>query len=298
MPAAPGRAPYPEAGAARDRALAARREALERTLSGRFWLRFHASVLVSGTFATGFLANAAMLQWPVHSVWLRWPLAVLAGYAAFFALVRLWLAYVGIKPLFGPARALGDRRHESGGWGLDLPSGGGGSGGGGGSFSGGGGGSGGGGASAVFEAPGAPIAGPANPGAGLVSGARPSGGGFGGKLSGILDGGGDLGDGDGCLVVVLGLVVLALVAALLGGAIHLIWVAPDLLSEAAFAAMLSAGVVPGLKRAHEPDWNGRVFRATLPVLAIVMVVVLAAAWAFTRYFPGLRTLGEAWRMLF
>jgi hypothetical protein len=295
MVEAPGRTPAPASEATRAAAIEARREALEQSLAGRFWLRFHASVLVSGTFATGFLANAAMLQWPVHSVWLRWPLAVIAGYAAFFALVRLWLAYVGIKPLFGPAHALDDRRRERGGWGFDLPSGGGGGGSGGGSFGGAGGGSGGGGASALFDAPSAPLAAPSNPGASLVSGARSSGSGAGSKLGSLFDGA-DL--GDGCLVVVLGLVVLALVAALVGGAIHLVWIAPDLLSDAAFAAMLSAGVVPGLKRAREPDWNGRVFRATLPVLAIVMAVVLAAAWAFTRYFPGLRTLGEAWRMLF
>lgn len=293
MVEAAGGPPAPAYGASRAAALEARREALEQSLTGRFWLRFHASVLVCGTFATGFLANAAMLQWPVHSVWLRWPLAVVAGYAAFFILVRLWLAYVGIKPLFGPARALDDRRRERGGWGFDLPSGGGGGGGGGASFGGGGGGSGGGGASALFDAPSSPIATPANPGASAVSGARSSG--AGGKLGGLFDGA-DL--GDGCLVVVLGFVVLALVAALVGGAIHLVWVAPDLLSDAAFAAMLSAGVVPGLKRAWEPDWNGRVFRATLPVLAVVMAAVLVAAWAFTRYFPGLRTLGEAYRMLF
>ena len=76
------------------------------------------------------------------------------------------------------------------------------------------------------------------------------------------------------------------------------WIAPDLLTDAAFAALLSAGALPGLRRASEPDWNGRVFRATLPVLAVVMAVILAAAWAFTYWFPGLRTLGEATRMLF
>ena len=108
---------------------------------------------------------------------------------------------------------------------------------------------------------------------------RSAGGWFGGGSGKGGGSYGDLGggDGDGCLAVVLGLIVLALVAALLGGAVHLIWIAPDMLSDAAFSAMLSAGVLPGLHRANEPDWEGRVFRATLPVLAIVMAVVLAAA---------------------
>jgi len=297
MPGA--RAGAPDGGAA---TLAARREAIGRTLAGRFWLRFHASVLVSGTFATGFLANAAMLRLPVHSVWLRWPLAVLAGYGAFFALVRLWLAYVGVRPLFGPARGLDDRK-GGGGWSVDLPSGGGGgSGGSGPSFGGAGGSSGGGGASAAFGSPGAPsglASIGSSPASGAPTGLRSGGGWFGsagGKGGGFLgDPGG--GDGDGCLVAVFGLIVLALIAALVGGAVHLIWIAPDMLSDAAFGAMLSAGVLPGLHRANEPDWEGRVFRATLPVLAIVMAVVLAAAWAFTHYFPGLRSLGEAFRAL-
>ena len=298
------RRPAPDEASANARsvALVARREALERSLAGRFWLRFHASVMISGTFATGFLANAAMLALPVHSVWLRWPLAVLAGYGAFFVLVRLWLAYVGIKPLFGRARNL-DERERDGGWSVDLPTGsGGGSGGGGGSFGGGGGGSGGAGASAAFDAPrGAPalasFKSSGGPGAGTAADARPGGGWLGsggGKGDGLLSG---LGDGDGFLVVVLGLIVLAIVAALVGGAVHLVWIAPDLLSDAAFGAMLSAGVVPGLHRANEPDWNGHVFRATLPVIAGVMAVVLLAAWALTHYFPGAQTLGAAFRSL-
>ncbi len=265
------RRPAPDEASAHARsvALVARREALERSLAGRFWLRFHASVMIAGTFATGFLANAAMLALPVHSVWLRWPLAVLAGYGAFFVLVRLWLAYVGIKPLFGRARNLDDRERD-GGWSVDLPtgSGGGGSGGGGGSFGGGGGGSGGAGASAAFDSPrGAPAfasfgsSGSPGPARRPMRVRR--------RMARIRRRQGrwllsDLGDGDGFLVVVLGLIVLAIVAALVGGAVHLVWIAPDLLSDAAFGAMLSAGVVPGLHRANEPDWNGHVFRATLP----------------------------------
>ena len=138
---------------------------------------------------------------------------------------------------------------------------------------------------------------PGNPAASASTGAKSAGGWFGsggGKGGGFFS---DLGDGDGFLVLVIGLIVLAIVAALVGGAVHLIWIAPDMLSDAAFSAMLSAGVLPGLHRANEPDWEGRVFRATLPVLAIVMAVVLAAAWAFTHYFPGLRSLGEAFRAL-
>ena len=274
-------APAQGAVEARAQALANRRLALGRSLTARFWLRFHATVIVSGSFATGFLVNAALLQWPVHSVGMRWTVAVLAGYAAFFGLVRLWLAYVGAKPL---ARDSSD----GGGWGVDVSPGGSG----GGTFSGSGGSSGGGGASASFEAPARALALSQHPGTGAQIA---SGSGRGGSPGGLVDGVGDV-DGGGALVV-LGLIALALVAALVGGAVHLVWIAPEMLTDAAFGAMLASGALPGMRRLREPDWSGHVLAATLPVLAGVMAVTWVAAWAFTHWFPGLRTLGEAWRML-
>lgn len=280
--------PAPSSGAS---ALDARREALERSLSGRFWLRWHASVIVSATFGAGFAANFLLLRVPVHAAVVRWPLAVLVGYAAFFVLVRLWLAYVGIRP-FGPGAR---RAVDDVGSGFDLPSAG--SGGSGASsfdlpFRGGGGSSGGAGASASFGPSGGSTS-TGSAGRGFLSGLGKSGGGGGGGGGSLLDGLGD----DGCLPIVLGLIVLALVVALVGGAIHLVWIAPELLTDAAFAALLTAGAVPGLKRAAGPDWDGRVLRSTVVILLILLGVVIAAGWAFGHYFPGLRTLGEAWALV-
>ena len=65
----------------------------------------------------------------------------------------------------------------------------------------------------------------------------------------------------------------------------------------ASTAGMSGSSIPRVHRANEPDWNGHVFRATLPVIAGVMAVVLLAAWALTHYFPGAQTLGEAFRSL-
>jgi hypothetical protein len=243
---------------ARARALAEQRERLRRSLTARFWLRFHASLVVAGTFATGFMTNALLLQWPVHGVTLRWTIAVLAGYGAFFVLVRLWLAYVGAKPW-----------QDDGSW-IQVD--GGPPAGHGGDYTGGGGLSGGGGASGDW-------------------GSSPRSEGF-----GI----GDLGDvdaGDGTLLVVLGLIALALVAVLVGSAIHLVWIAPEMLVDAAFGAMLAAGAIPGMRRLHEQGWGAAVFRRTWTVLGAVLAIAWIAGGTFTHYFPGLRTLGEAWRML-
>ena len=264
--------------AARTRTLAEQRERLGRSLTARFWLRFHASLIVAGTFAAGFMTNALLLQWPVHGVLLRWTIAVLAGYAMFFVLVRLWLAYVGAKPW-----------QDDGSW-IQVgvpdasPSGG---------YAGQGGTSGGGGASGAWSdvAPRSlamqdvvPI---------RAASDVPS-----RDASSSWDVGlGDVDAGDGTLLVVLGLVALALVTALVGSAIHLIWIAPSMLVDAAFGAMLAAGAIPGIRRLREEGWSGAVFRRTRLALAGVLAVVWVAGLLFMHYFPGLRTLGEAWRML-
>ena len=50
----------------------AARARLARTLTGRFWLRWHVALMLVGAFCTGFLVNAALLQVPLHSIVVRW----------------------------------------------------------------------------------------------------------------------------------------------------------------------------------------------------------------------------------
>src|SRR5437762_1661864 len=68
-------------------------------LMQRFWLRFHMTLMLAATVGTGALANKVLLAIPVHSMTARWLLALIISYAAFFAFIRLWLAYVGARPL-------------------------------------------------------------------------------------------------------------------------------------------------------------------------------------------------------
>ena len=46
-----------------------------------------------------------------------------------------------------------------------------------------------------------------------------------------------------------------------------------------------------------PAWQGAVWHATWKPLTFAAVVVLVAALAFSHYFPGARTLGEAWMLV-
>jgi hypothetical protein len=266
--------PTPAKVSARASALAERRTSLQRDLSGRFWLRVHASVIVAGTFGAGFLANRALLGLGLDGVVVRWLIAIAIGYAMFFLLVRVWLAYVGIRTLatvdVGDGGAIDWPAGQGGA--VDVP------------LRGGGGQFGGGGASGNFgiarvEA---------------VDSALPRVASAGGKAKGGFGFGVDLGDA-GFLLIVLGIIVLAVVAALAGSAIHIIWIAPDLFADAAFGALLASGALPGLRRIDEPDWDGHVFRATWKPLLVVVVVAAAAAIALGHWFPEARTLGDAWR---
>jgi hypothetical protein len=252
----------------RREALSRRRELLQRELGGRFWLRVHASFIVSGTFAAGFVANLALLQLGLHALLPRWLAAIAVGYGAFFVLVRLWLAYIGVHAARSRARSDGaDAIDWTPGSDLDVP------------FRGGGGRFGGGGASGDF--------GTAAPR--LVGSARPAGGSAGVGL--------DIGDSDGFLVIVIGVIVLALVAVLAGSALHFIWMAPELLTDAAFGALLASGALPGLRRLDEPGWGGSVLRATWKPLMAVVVVAMLAALVLRHYFPLAHTIGAAWRSL-
>ncbi len=261
-----------------------RRAELERSLASRFWLRFHMSIMLFAAFGSGFLLSYALLRAGVGSTLVRWTLGTLVGYIALFLCMRLWLAYIGVRPLRGDDSR---RANDDGTSAIDLSivSDGGGS-----SvgemvdvFRGGGGSSGGGGASGSFgDAP-------------VRFSASGSGGG-GGHGSGFSL---DLGDGDAIKVIVLVIIVLAIVAALGGGVIYLVASAPHLLADVAFGAALTGGIAPAARRVADADddWSGSVFKATWKPFFIILAVVVAASIALNHYFPGARTLGEAFGML-
>ncbi len=210
----------------------ARHRALANTLAGRFWLRFHMSLMLAVAFSAGALGNRLLLEWPVHHAALRWLLALASAYGAFFIAMRLWLAYVGATSSFDSA---------------------------------------------------AP-----RPSVGATSNVSSSRGGFG------IDIGGD----DGEFIVLL-LVTLAVTAALVGGAAYLLVAAPHLLPDVAFGAAITHGFGRGVHQAsRDPGWTGSVLAATWKPFAAVTVTIVIAGLVFEHYFPGARTLGEAWRLLF
>jgi hypothetical protein len=248
--------------------LAWQRTQLGMRLAGRFWLRWHATLILGFTFAVGLWTDAALLRWSNYDVISRWLLAFAAGYLAFFAGVRLWLAYVGARSLgdadsnwtnLDPGSSTNSHWHGHGGT------------------------SGGGGASGDFG--------------GAPDGANAMLGSGGGPLDSAGDALGGVDEPVGWLVIVLALIALVLLSAFGAGAIYLIATAPELLGDVAFAALLASGLIPTVRRFDEPDWKGRLLLATWKPACAVALIVLVTAMAFRHYFPDARTLGDAWLAL-
>jgi hypothetical protein len=268
-----------------DDAVARRRGLLEKSLTTRFGLRVHMSLMLAAAFSVGFAGNFLMLRAGLTILLLRWMVAYAIGYLVLFLAMRCWLAYVGIRP-FSAKRTM-DVVGDGVGDGIDVwPVGKGGGGGASGGIRGGGGSFGGGGASQGFgDASGAPS-----------SRLRLAGGSGGSTHHGF--GVGDLlGDDFGKLLILIA-VVLSVLAAFGGGIAFMVASAPHLLVDVAFGAALAGGVAPAAQRVVSgATWEESVLAATWkPVLAMFAVMVVAGL-VFHHYFPGMPTLGAAFASL-
>lgn len=257
------------------------RERFKRFLEKQFSLRLHMFLILSGVFCVGLLSSKLLIEMHVHSMLIRYPLAILCSYIAFFGLVKIWLIYLASSA----GRKTSLIENDPGGdilsnLSFDLP--------GGGSsvpsFRSGGGSFGGGGASASFDGP--PVqafsASSSDVGDGLGSDIAE---GAGDAVSGIFD------SDDTWLLIVLG-IILAIIC---GAGIYLIYQAPLILSDAAFQAVLSASLLKRMKKMSEPDWIGGVLRATVVPFLIVLLCALAAAGVAHRAYPQATKMSEVVR---
>jgi len=70
----------------------------------QFFLRFHMALILVATVAIGVLTNYYLLRYGLNQMLYRYPLTVIATYAAFFIFVRLWLLYVHYSIGSDPSR--------------------------------------------------------------------------------------------------------------------------------------------------------------------------------------------------
>lgn len=254
--------------------------ALRTTIVARHAVRVHVALILAACFGVGLAVTRLMLEAGVDAMWVRYAVALAAAYAAFLLGVRIWLRYAGYDR-FGPAGARGSLAGDAAdaldvGWST-----GGGSGEGGSVpvFRGGGGGSGGGGASARFG------------GVGFAAGdtgASPP------AAAPLKGGGGGLDLGDGGWVLLL---LIAVAAAAFGAVAWILYAAPTILADAAFAGMLAAGLVRPARRIATGGWVASVVRHTWVAFAVVLVLALAFAFAAQHRYPDARTLADVIRRI-
>jgi len=262
------------------------REKVRRYLLRRFYTRFHMSLILASSSLAAMLTNWVLLQGGVYVMWMRYPISVAVSYLVFLAGVRLWLTYVGVGRRAGlgevlietsdvPSVFLGES--GSGGGSVNLPgqlakSGG--------QFAGGG-------------ASGAWMDGNQTPL--QVAGMQSNVSGVASSLSEPARGIGrfvDL-DFDASVLVSLAILLFASIFLLSG---YIIWFAPDILGEAAFGAVLCAGLARPAQRLERSGWVGGVVKKTWWPFALVLTLSLSFAGYAAVKFPDARTLGQAFSM--
>jgi hypothetical protein len=257
------------------------RPAFQAALERRYSPRLHMSLILASSGFAAMIASWSLLHLGVGSMLVRYPIAISLAYATFLVGVWTWLRAMGFIDNDGRSRRSGSSLD-----GGDLPISGSSGGGGGGSVNvslprGGGGSFDGGGANASWaEGQSTPVAFMGRSSAGKAGGSAK-----GGTLS--------LGDGiDGDGIVLL-LLALALVAVIFITSGYLIYVAPDVLTEAAFGAAL-AGTLTRASRKQAPNgWIAGVVRKTWAPYAVVLVAAIAFAGYASAKYPQAKTFRQA-----
>jgi hypothetical protein len=250
------------------------RNIVARNLAGRFFLRFHASLILLWTFGVGLLATRLLSLLHVDSMPWRYCLSVWIAYLGFLLAIRVWLWYAGYS------------RHLRGRVDFDvpMPSG----------------------SSQVESANVLQGQGGDSIGAGASHdfGVADLGG---GHDSGMIEAAGHIAQGageglvgaagEGCLPVIIVGLAIAAVLGLVFSAAWMIGAVPEVLVDVAFDAVLTAGLIRITNNMRETDWTASVFRRTwIPVAIVLIVLMIFGAWAQHRY-PEIRNLAGFIRVL-
>jgi hypothetical protein len=295
----------PRAGWSRDR--------LKTFVARHYHTRVHMSLILAACGLTAMSTSWTLLHLGVHSMLVRYPLAISLAYGTFLVGVWAWLRATGmgvaaVAGAAGAQAAAAPARKEKSGKGSWLDgfgsssgssgSGGGGSGGGGGGsvMRGGGGSFDGGGASSSFASTRGPFLAAAVPqaNANAAEQASSSSGSSSSGSSSRSSSGSSFGldgiDGDG---IVLLLLAIALIGTVIIASGYLIWCAPDVLSEAAFGASLSGVLVRPTANHAAEGWVGGVLKKTWWPFALVLVMATAFAGWSQAHYPGAATFKQA-----
>jgi hypothetical protein len=252
----------------------------------RFSVRMHMFVIITAVITFGLVLSKILLLAGLTNLVYRYTAVLFVSYGFFFIAIRVWLFYV--LPSFRKKDSSSTESLDgvvisainipSGGSSGDV------------SFSGSGGQFGGGGTSGSWNSSGAPAIVALNDASAQGSSAGSASISGSGSSSGSGFSLGDLDtDSAGALVIFL---IFIVIAAMLGGAIYIIYQAPVIMSEAAFNALLSGGMIRAAKKMHSEDWTGSVFKATWKPFVLIAGITITAAAILTYVFPGETNIGD------
>lgn len=253
-----------------------RRQQLQRIITGRFFVRFHMTLILGGVFLSGIASSKLLLELGIRSMALRYPLAVTFSYVVFFLLVRIWLWYVlqSARPRAATPDQDSDVLVEVSDS-IHLGS------------------SDGGEADETSEETGFSDEAGARSHAFSVeeSAPEPAFGSSSGGSAGSSSAGLDI-DGEHLVVLIVAGILLILIS---GVAAYLVYQAPLILSEAAFQAVLASSLIRASRKMDNPGWTGSVFKSTCVPFVVVLAMTAVFGVVAGRYCPEASRLVEVLR---
>lgn len=240
---------------------------LRRELELLSFPRIQMGLIVALTGAAGLLCSFLLLRAGMHSMVLRYPLALAGAYMVFLLLLWLWLRtkasdYADAQPdLLNLVPDLGNVSH--GGNPLSFHAGGGGD-------------FGGGGADGSFDLADAAVSSVADaPGSDAGEAA--------GEVAGAIGSADELAIPIVAIVLALGLALASL---------YVVYLAPGLFAEILFDGALSYTLYRRLRRRDSPHWLSTAFGHTAWPFGITAVFLVLVGAAMAAYAPGARSIGE------
>jgi hypothetical protein len=245
------------------------RQSLKRRIVARYSTRVHMMLILAATCLVAMISSSAMLHAGLHDMRWRYAVVVTLAYLTFLCGVWVWLRLPGSsgrRPRTVPRC-----------WTLStFP------------------------AAAEAAAVGAAVSGASAAGIGRGGGAFDGGGASAPSpraaarrrrsRSAIFSLGEIAGDDIGAIIL---LIVLALAIFVASG--YLVWMAPEILTEAAFGAVLAGGLAKKAKQQSATGWVAGVVKKTWWPFAIVFLLAMVFAFYAKAHHPEAKTFREAIR---
>jgi hypothetical protein len=253
-------------------------QSLMRTLRAQHFTRLSMTLILVTCICLALLTTKGLLNLGLTEMWVRYVVALIVAYGAFFVGVWIWLHLSPYGRHLRSQRRDGDIADSFSGD-IPLPSGN----------------ARGGSSAPEFQGAGGNFDGGGAGGSWSVSDGSTSvdmPGGAGDKLGdigGALDVGGDEG---GCALVIAGIVLAIVLFAIFGATFYIVYQAPAILAEVVFEVLLGSPLARGARALDSANWPAVLLAKTWKPFAIVAAFAIGFALYCNAQFPEVASVGE------